>query len=635
MFAPYFYKIVILSPFIYIIKKIYNLFDIYGIIKDNYIYNLSWEDSDVDKELYKLKKGNKICMITTGGDNVINYLLEDPESIHTFDLNKHQNYLLEMKIACIKVLTQEECFQLFAKSNYTILEDNFDKILIEMSPNASNWWMDNKYIMKNFLYSGSVKYVAYLFKIIFWIFGCDDFFKNIKDNPGIENQRIQYKKYKNKFDNMSYYVEKFKYYMISWVGVPLRQIEMDNDPKYFSKVCFHLCNNTDLINDNYFYRGYIYDEWTEQCCPKYLKKEYFELIKSRLNRINIVTGLIHEEIINNHAKDKFDRVILLDHMDWLNEKQIREEWLSLKKYTTPDCLFCWRSYSKTQPFGCLSNLEYIHSETIDKINGDEPIDRVGMYNSVHVAKIIDNSLYNVKIPKYNLTFYNFIKTFSKLCLSPFVNKNDSNFLDNFYKNQANDYDAYRYYMLHGKKELMTSLPFKKGNSLLLFAGGTGDVLDYLKDNINLFEKITIMDICESLLNKAKKKKKRYNWDNVEIIKGNAHNFISDNKYDIVLITYSLTMIPDWKKAIDNSISCLKENGYIGVSDFTTTCYKSTIIKKFWKKIFSFDNVFINDEHFDYLNNRLKTIFYREEYGGFPYIPLIKTGHYSALFKKDN
>ena len=66
---------------------------------------------------------------------------------------------------------------------------------------------------------------------------------------------------------------------------------------------------------------------------------------------------------------------------------------------------------------------------------------------------------------------------------------------------------------------------KKGNSLLLFAGGTGDVLEYLKDNINLFEKITIMDICEPLLKKAEERKQKYNWENVEIVKGDAHNFI--------------------------------------------------------------------------------------------------------------
>ena len=67
-------------------------------------------------------------MITTGGDNVIDYLIEDPESIYTYDLNKHQNFLLELKISCIKELTQNDCFLLFGKSNYKIFVDNYSLI---------------------------------------------------------------------------------------------------------------------------------------------------------------------------------------------------------------------------------------------------------------------------------------------------------------------------------------------------------------------------------------------------------------------------------------------------------------------------------------------------------------------------
>jgi ubiquinone/menaquinone biosynthesis C-methylase UbiE len=622
------------SSLLYFWNKIYKIFDMDYLIGESYIYNLSWEDPKTDIKLYNICKNNKICMITTGGDNVLDYLIEDPKSIYTFDLNKHQNYLLELKIACIKVLTQEECFELFSKNNYNIFVNNFEKIKENLSIDGKVWWTENKYIMKNFMFSGSVKYAAKLFNFICWLYGCDVFFKNIKKNPGIENQRKEYKKIESKINKMANFLEKIKHYFISWIGVPIRQIRMDNDNEYIKKLFFHLCNNTDLVNDNYFFTGYLYGEWNEKSCPRYLKKEYFNIVKSRLNRVNILTGFLHEKIIDNHDPELFDRVILLDHMDWLNEKQIRDEWLTVSKYTTPDCLFCWRSYAKNQAFGCLDNLNYQVSGYIDKIVSNEYFDRIGMYNSVHVAKIPNDCLYNVNQPKYNLSFIDFTKTFFNLCSSPFFNKNNDTFLNNFYKSQADNYDSYRYYMLHGKKELMTSVPFKKGDSLLLFAGGTGDVLEYLKDNINLFEKITIMDICEPLLKKAEERKQKYNWDNVEIVKGNAHNFIRKNMYNIVLITYSVTMIPDWKTGVDNAISCLKENGYLGVCDFTTKNHNVSFIKNFWQKLFSMDNVYINDDHFDYLESKLNKVFYRYDFGGFPYIPFLKVGYYSTILKKN-
>jgi S-adenosylmethionine:diacylglycerol 3-amino-3-carboxypropyl transferase/ubiquinone/menaquinone biosynthesis C-methylase UbiE len=619
---------------IYLTNKIYKIFNMDYLIGKYYIYNLSWEDPKTDIDLYNLNEGNKICMITTGGDNVLDYLIQNPKCIYTYDLNPRQNYLLELKMACIKELDQNECFEIFSRNNYKIFLKKFDKIKAHMSVNSQKWWEENKYIMKSFIYSGSVKYFAKLFNFLIWIYGLTPFFTSIKKNPGIKNQKKEYLKYEKKFKKLGNFVEKIKYYIISWIGVPVRQIKLDNDSEYTQKLFYHLCNNTDLVNDNYFFTGYIYGEFNENSCPRYLKKEFYDIVKSRLDRININTGLLQDSIIDNHDKDLFDRVILLDHMDWLNEKQIRDEWMILSKYTTPDCLFCWRSFSKNQSFGCLKNLDYKVSGFIDKLNKNKYFDRIGMYNSVHVASLNDNSLYNVQLPKYNLSFKNFYYTFKNICLSPFYNKDTNSFLNSFYKTQADNYDAYRYYLLHAKKELMTSIPFKKGDSLLLFAGGTGDVLDYLHDNIKLFKNITIMDICDPLLEKAIEKKKKYNWSNVKIVKGDAHDFVEEESYDIVLITYSLTMIPNWKLSIDNSISCLKKGGYLGVCDFTTRKNKLKIVKKFWEKLFSLDNVYINDEHIDYLKNKLEKVFIRYDFGGFPYIPFIKTGYYSTLLKKN-
>ena len=168
--------IFLFSSSLYLWNKLYKYFNIDTLIGKSFIYNLSWEDPKTDIKLYNIKKGNRICMITTGGDNVIDYLIEDPESIYTYDLNKHQNFLLELKISCIKELTQNDCFLLFGKSNYKIFVDNYSLIKKNLSKDCKLWLDKNKFIMKNFLFSGSVKYAAKLFLFISWIYGCDKFF---------------------------------------------------------------------------------------------------------------------------------------------------------------------------------------------------------------------------------------------------------------------------------------------------------------------------------------------------------------------------------------------------------------------------------------------------------------------------
>ena len=116
------YNYILLSALLYYLYNKY--LTIYNLIKHSYIYNQSWEDSEVDVPTYQIKEKNNILMITTGGDNVLNYLIQNPDHIHTVDLNKHQNYLLEMKIAIIKVLSHDEAFRILAKNDYKLFLRN-------------------------------------------------------------------------------------------------------------------------------------------------------------------------------------------------------------------------------------------------------------------------------------------------------------------------------------------------------------------------------------------------------------------------------------------------------------------------------------------------------------------------------
>ena len=57
-----------------------------------------------------------------------------------------------------------------------------------------------------------------------------------------------------------------------------------------------------------------------------------------------------------------------------------------------------------------------------------------------------------------------------MMLSPFklfFVSGNSNFMNKYYQNQAKDYDAYRYNMLHGKKNMMYGIPFKKDMDILI------------------------------------------------------------------------------------------------------------------------------------------------------------------------
>lgn len=625
-----------------VFTTIYNFISnnaIYNTVKNGFIYNLSWEDPAVDIKTYGPFKNKNISMITTGGDNVLDYLIEDPNSISTYDLNKHQNYLLELKMACISSLKREEFMDIFGKNNGILFRHKWNSIEKHLSKDASTWWKNNISIMDNFLFSGSISIIANFFWFFTRILGLRDSLKKMNQERTMEFQLKVFNDYKTSFLFMTKIADKLLYYFISFAGVPIRQYNMIETSNLITELAMYLFTKTNLAKDNYFYWGYIYGEWNDECCPRYLKEEYYDLVKSRLNRINIYTNYLGESN-NNNNNHKTDIYILLDHMDWLDDKSIVNEINSLLKDANPDCKFCWRSASPIQPFGCLSKGKFLHSSQIGRISPNDYSDRVGMYDSIHVAQFYE-PLMQTNDVSYNYTLLKDIKAQFTMFSHPLknifnknLNTNNKDFIDSFYKDQADYYDSFRFRMLHGKKHLTDMIPFEKDKSLCIFAGGTGDILEYISDIVPKLKEVCVMDICEKLLEQNKKRAEFHKWNNVTSKQGDAHYFIEEKKYDYIIITYSLTMIPNWELALDNAIKSLKDDGYIAISDFTLDDSQFSVSKYFWKKLFSLDNIHLNIDHKKKISEKLNSIRVITDYGTFPHIPtFFKCPYYYGLYQK--
>ena len=295
---------------------------------------------------------------------------------------------------------------------------------------------------------------------------------------------------------------------------------------------------------------------------------------------------------------------------------------------------------KKKYIGCLNELNYLEHYILDHssntLKNDIMADRIGMYYSTYIAKIPDNVIMIKSItPNYHISFANKLYIFYQMMIAPFKSKinikNHEDELNQFYENQATLYDAYRQNMLHGKKHLVPMIPFKEYDNLLILAGGTGDIIDHMP-YINKLKRVVIVDLCEKLLNVAKK---RNNLENIKIIHHDATTYKSKKKFDKIIITYSLTMIPDWKKTIDVIKNNLKDGGYVGVADFTT---KSNNIFEIlngylFKNMFKTDGVILNEKHISILDKEFNRVNCYIDYGGFPFIPFIKCPYYYGLWKK--
>ena len=104
-------------------------------------------------------------------------------------------------------------------------------------------------------------------------------------------------------------------------------------------------------------------------------------------------------------------------------------------------------------------------------------------------------------------------------------------------------------MLHGKIKLMDNIIYKENEDILILGGGTGDILEYMP--INRLGNIHLTDITECLMNVARQRVIKNKWSNVSVFNLDASNFISNKKYDKIIITYTLTMIPNWENTLKN------------------------------------------------------------------------------------
>jgi S-adenosylmethionine:diacylglycerol 3-amino-3-carboxypropyl transferase/ubiquinone/menaquinone biosynthesis C-methylase UbiE len=607
-----------------------------------YIYNLSWEDGETDHRILNFNKDDVVATITTGGDNVLNLLCHDVAHVYTVDLNLNQNYLLEMKIAAMRELTQPEFMRVFGHQDYRLFKRKRDAIMRHLSANARAWWEDNTNIFKNFLMSGWVQWYARILVVLLKMVGCHRFFEEVANGrlKLAEQRRLYDEKYRARFERIAdgVWQSSLRKWLMLFIGVPHSQVELVNDPLWARNFINYLCHNTELIH-NYFYAAYLIGGLDDDCCPLFMKPEYYDAVRSRLDRITIRSGFLHDQFRSfRHTPTK---VILLDHMDWLDERAIRAEWATFKQFTTPETQFLWRSFARSQGTGCLEWLDYRVRFTLDLTSGvDHPCnDRVASYNSTFVATIPPNLHFTATAPfAPPLSTMRRIITFGRMVLHPLMHKDESqNLMDQFYQNQAAYYDAYRQFMLHGKRRIVEQIPVKSGMRVLVLGGGTGDIVEHLRDFIPHTSRVTILDLSHALLEMAKLRIREHNWTNtVDTVEADATTFKlapGEAPYDVVLITYALTMIPDWRAAIGVADACLAEGGVLAVADFTVAPASSALHQRCLTYMFSHDHVHLNHGHIEHMDRQFDRVNVHYGRGGFPLTPLIEADYYWGVWRK--
>ena len=145
-------------------------------------------------------------------------------------------------------------------------------------------------------------------------------------------------------------------------------------------------------------------------------------------------------------------------------------------------------------------------------------------------------------------------------------------MDAMYRRQRHIYDITRKFYLFGRDQLLAALPVGPGSQVLEMGCGTGRNLMKLARRVPdaaLFG----VDVSTQMLATASAEIRRGGLsDTIRLAQSAGESFdaaahFGVTQFDVVYFSYVLSMIPDWRPALDRALSLVKPGGVLAIVDF--------------------------------------------------------------------
>ena len=571
------------------IRNCFNMMD--TICNRTYIYNCCWEDPAVDHQILQIQPNDVIFRICSAGDIVLDYAIEGPSKIVICDMNQHQLWLFELKIRMLRdpALTYEEWWGIWGSSDVKIAMKVWKRMRHTMSATGRKWWDGRieRVFRNGYATSGSTGFATKF--LIPWLIYVVGFDLKTWSETGFSHEYIT-KNYHMITRAAWWFRRLFPKIIAPFAGVPPNQIGPEfYTIEFYETILREIFLDPEFGTSNYFYQFYFHKGYKdESCAPRTLQKEHFASLQANAGCFEWHHASV-QETMERVKPNSFTKLVLLDHMDWMPNQMVHEEWIALQRATVPGAKVLWRSaFTKMDDKPFFNNLDItdLSPQWYAK-------DRVKTYPGTFSCLMPRDPFPFVDIepsPCQKASFVRKVKTTTKMILHPLtagkVNAHGDK-MSSFYAAQAKGYDAVRENMLVARPEMMSGFgPIKTGHTWLDVGGGTGRNLHYLRAHLDMFERIVVLDICPELLEIGKENARlsftesqcaKIHWVCLDINTPDVRAKLSKDHlggdesrgFDTISFSYSISMIPDWKKALLSAKNLMSVDGRVIVSDFDT------------------------------------------------------------------
>ncbi len=367
------------------------------------VYNTCWEDPRCDRQLLRLQPDSRVVMLTSAGCNALEYLLDDVQAIYCVDVNPRQNALLQFKIALLHGADHATLFRFFGQGWHPDAYTVFRECVLPRLPDgfARQWWpnflhaFSGRGLRRSFYWHGSSGTVAWLVQQ--WLRAHPSAWaaaERLFSAQTLEEQAYHYDQLEPKFFTPLLTWMLRQHLFQSMLGVPKSQQIMaaQNYPNgmagYFAE-CLRKVLRLLPIQDNYFWKLYFYGHYVADCCPNYLRPEYFDILKHRSTKVRTYTSTL-SQFLRQHP-GQYTHFVLLDHQDWMAQDPalhfaLAEEWQLILANAAPGARVLLRSAAREITFIPPFAQERIAFDTHAAQRAHDQ-DRVGTYASTWVGQI--------------------------------------------------------------------------------------------------------------------------------------------------------------------------------------------------------------------------------------------------------
>jgi S-adenosylmethionine-diacylglycerol 3-amino-3-carboxypropyl transferase len=260
------------------------------------LYANCWEDPRLDRAAFGIGRDDVVLSITSGGCNVLAFLLDDPRKVIALDVNPHQGYLLELKMAAFRELSYEELLGFFGVRPGPARFDLYRRRLRpRLSAGAARFWDGRRgRIAKGIIHAGRYeRYMRLLRRTVVAGPGKRRLVRRLFEAAGpAERERL----FREEWQGVRWALLT-KVMLSRWLNSLLFDkaffAYLDRDfsfGRHFAAKAEPALTRLPM-KENYFLSYILLGRfYGEEFLPPYLRRESFATIRDRLDRVEIVTA---------------------------------------------------------------------------------------------------------------------------------------------------------------------------------------------------------------------------------------------------------------------------------------------------------------------------------------------------------